>query len=474
MREDFEDFFSDEPNDLVNRYEDMIKNKRQYFFDVYEFENIIDYYIEINKANNALNVVQFASKQHPGSIAIQLKKAQVFIDKGFAKQALRIIHGLEQIESTNPEIFLLKGTAFTMLKQYQEAMLAFDQAVENAFEEDKVDTLNTIAQDFEQFGKYTLALNYLHQALELDPSNIMFLYDIAYCYEKAGKIKDSLKFYHQYLDKEPFSENAWYNLGILYTKLDNYKEAIDAFEYAIAINPDFSLAYFSLANALSEDEQYYKAILNYQEFIEIDEDSPEVYTYIGNCWESLDQRELAMESYDKALGIDNKFPDAISGKASVMFQRKKYDIALKMILKALDIDHSNPDYHYLLGNIYSAQDKKNLALKAYQKAYELDSTERDFILALSDAYLYYKNYDKAIAILIQGIKDNKKSSILHYRLAGTYLLARKSKPAVQYFEKGLKLNPLYYFEIFTVCPKAIENSLINSLLNKYILSKKNS
>ncbi|MDY6799792.1 MAG: tetratricopeptide repeat protein [Bacteroidota bacterium] len=474
MKEEFENFFSDEYNELVNRYEDMIKNKHQYFFDVYEFETIIDYYIETNKANNALNVVKFACKQHPGSIAIQLKKAQVYIDKGFAAQALRIIKEIEQIETTNPEIFLLKGTACNALENYNDAEKAFEKAIEYAFEEDKVDTLNTIAQEFEQIGKYKIALKYLHKAFKMEPSNIMFLYDIAYCYEKAGEIQQSLKFYHQYLDKEPFSENAWYNLGILYTKIDNHKKAIDAFEYAIAINQDFSLAYYSLANALSADEQYYQAILNYQEFIEIDEDSPEIYTYIGNCYENLGQMDLALKYYDKALGIDKKFAEAISGKASVMLQIQKYDIALNLIKKALVIDQSNPDFHYLLGNIYNELEKKNFALKAFQNAYDIDPAETDFILALIDSLIEHKNYAKAITILNNGIKQNKNISTLYFKLAGCYFLDRKPVFAFRSFEKGLKINPVNYFEIFTVYPEAVENSFINKLLNKYVLTRKNS
>ena len=474
MKEDFEDFFSEEYNELVRRYEDMIKNKRQYFFDVYEFENIIDYYIETNKTNNALNVVEFACKQHPGSFAIQLKKAQVFLDKGLAAQALRIIDGIEKVESTNPEIYLLKGTACNVLEQYNESEQAFDKAVENAFEEEVVDTLYTIAQEYEQIGKYTTALKYLHQAFKLSPSNIMFLYDIAYCYEKAGKIKQSLKFYHQYIDKEPFSENAWYNLGILYNKVEEYDQAINAFEYAVAINPDFSLAYVSLGNAFFASEQYYKAILNYQEFIDIDTDSPEVYTYIGNCYENLEQVDLALKYYDKALSFNKEFSDAISGKASVMYQLKKYDIAFKLIKQALVINKYNPDYHYLLGNIYNELNKKNLAFKAYQEAFDIDPFEPDFIIAFSDSLIEHKKYAKAITILNNGIKENKNISTLYFKLAGCYFLDRKPVFALRNFEKGLKINPVNYFEIFAVYPEAIENSLINKLLNKYVLSKKDS
>lgn len=475
MKEEFDDLFSDEYSDLVNRYEDMLKNKRQYFFDVYEFENIIDYYIELNKANNALNAVRFASKQHPGSINIQLKKAQVFIDKGLASQALHIIGGIEKIESANPEIYLIKGTACNALGQFEDAEFAFDKAAEYAFEEDKADTLNTIAQEFEHIGKYKISLKYLLRAFELDPFNIMILYDIAYCYEKAGEIENSLKFYNYYLDKEPFSENAWYNLGILYTKIDDYEHAIEAFEFALAINPDFSLVYYNLANTFSTNNEYYKAILSYQEYMKFDGKSPEIYTYIGNCYENLEESDLSLKHYDQALAIDKTFSDAISGKASIMYQLQKFDIAIDLIKKALIIDQSNPEYHYLLGNIYNEMNKYPLALKSYQKAYDIDPSEIDFIIALNDAYINNKNYDKAIALLNNAINnDKKKNAALYFRLSGCYFLARKNKTAIHFFERGLKINPSDYFEIFSVYPNAIENTAIDNLLNKYIVSRKNN
>ena len=102
MKEEFEDVFHEEEYDeLLNRWEDMLKNKKKYFFDVFEFENIIDYYIDIDKANNALNAINLASEQHPSSINIQLKKAQVLVEKGLSNQALKIIDNIELIESSN-------------------------------------------------------------------------------------------------------------------------------------------------------------------------------------------------------------------------------------------------------------------------------------------------------------------------------------------------------------------------------------
>jgi hypothetical protein len=59
-------------------------------------------------------------------------------------------------------------------------------------------------------------------------------------------------------------------------------------------------------------------------------------------------------------------------------------------------------------------------------------------------------------------------------LAGCYFWARNQELAGKFFEKGLKLNPVFYFEIFAVYPEANENTIINKLLNKYVLTRKNS
>ena len=56
MEEEFEFGFTEDPKFSVERYEEMIRNHDQYFFDAQAFENIIDYYIEKNDPPKALQV----------------------------------------------------------------------------------------------------------------------------------------------------------------------------------------------------------------------------------------------------------------------------------------------------------------------------------------------------------------------------------------------------------------------------------
>lgn len=469
MKEDFEDVFQDEEySELVNRYEEMVKHKTKYFFDVSEFENIIDYYIDSNNTNNALDVVKYATQQHPGSVSIQLKKAQVLIDKGLAAHALKVIERIELIEYSNSDVFLIKGSALNVTGHYNDAEKAFDIAIELSID-DKIDIIHTVAQSFEQIGRYKTALKYLHQAFELESSNIMLLYDIGYCYEKLGQINRSIDYYKQYLDMEPFSENGWYNLGILYNKSENYNKAIDAYEFALAINPDFSVAYFNLANSLSNKEDYHNAILNYKEYLKFDGKSVEILTYIGDCYDSLKEYDVALKYYDKALTEDPFYAEAIYGKANVMYRIGKTEQALPLIENAIVIDDLNPEYHFLLGNIHSDLNKWDFAIDSYKKACDIDPEELDFNLALSEAYIKTAKYIEAIQILIEFSKDHAGNAIFYFRLSVCYLQIKKPKKALDAFEKGLILDSKMYQEAVKLFPEIVENKAINKLLNKYYL-----
>jgi len=474
MKEEFEDIFqNDEYDELLNRWEDMLKNKKKYFFDVFEFENIIDYYIDTDKANNALKAVTLASEQHPSSIVIQLKKAQVLIDKGQAAQALKIIEQLELIESSNIDIYLVKGAALNALNRYSEAERAFDLAVSFSFDE-KVDVIQIVASAFEQIGKYQVSLKYLLEAYKLEPTNLLILFDIGYCYEKLGQIKKSIDYYLRYLDREPFSENAWYNLGILYTKAEMFEKAVEAYEFALAINPEFSLAYFNLANAFSNNEDYLKAIENYKEYLNYDGNSVEVLTYMGDCFESLKDYDQAFSYYEDAIKEDAFFSDAYFGKANICFQQNKYEESLELVNKAIKIDDLNAEYHYLLGSIYTELKDDKSASLSYKKAFEIDPSEIDFVLALNESYIKIKKYVEAKDVLIAFLKEHKKNALIFFRLAGCFLRLDDKVQALDAFENGLRIDPSDHSEIFTVFPDAfIQNEEFPKLIESYLLKDLN-
>ena len=175
--------YEEEVKHAVQKFERMKKNNENYFFDVIEFETIIDYYIESNNSIKAFEAATLASEQHPNSVSIQLRKARVLLDKGRAVEALRLLKKLESIEPGNHEIFIAKGTAFGMLGDIQGAKKMFDYAL-TLDTEDVENILFAITSVLQNLNYYEHLIPYMEKLIDLEPEFKAHLYDMAYAYEK--------------------------------------------------------------------------------------------------------------------------------------------------------------------------------------------------------------------------------------------------------------------------------------------------
>src|SRR5687768_4024456 len=108
----FEDDHFNEPENInahIRKFEEMLKHDKQYFFDVDDFEGMVDYYIEGNNPNKALEVIDFATSQHPYSSVFLLRKAQLLSAINKPQKALEILSRVEAIEPANIEVYISKG-----------------------------------------------------------------------------------------------------------------------------------------------------------------------------------------------------------------------------------------------------------------------------------------------------------------------------------------------------------------------------
>ncbi len=75
--------------EILGRFENMLNQVEAYFFDVHEFEKIIDHYLDTNHFTKAIDAVRYGINQHPGSTTLLIKEAQVYAEKGESLEALR-------------------------------------------------------------------------------------------------------------------------------------------------------------------------------------------------------------------------------------------------------------------------------------------------------------------------------------------------------------------------------------------------
>ncbi|MFC2098445.1 tetratricopeptide repeat protein [Bacteroidota bacterium] len=456
--------------EIIGRFENMLNKLEAYFFDVYEFERIIDHYLDTNHFGRAIDAVRYGKKQHPGSTTIQIKEAQVYAEKGDSFKALDMVEKLELIAESSNEVFMLKGMILNQLGKVSNAERAFEKALEMTYESIE-EILYDISLSFQYVNQYKTALKYLEKAYKRNPRRLTVLYDLAYCCDRVHDFDRSITFYEEYLDLEPYSENVWYNLGLLYFKKENFTKAVECYDFALAINDQYSSAVFNKANAFANLGEYEDAISTYKECILLEPENVLAHCYLGESLEKLERYEEAIIWYEKATKVDPSFSESWYGIAVCYLFQKLYRDALFYVNKAISLDDENPDFWFTLGNVHGHLGAHTDAVKAYSRTCELDPLDDEAWINLAHLEFKQGETEKAINVLKDSYSHLFDLGIVNFHLAAYYHYAGNTKQALKFFEKGLTLDYPEYRSVVKISPTMPEEPEFIKLLEKYLPSR---
>ncbi|HQG62485.1 MAG TPA: tetratricopeptide repeat protein [Bacteroidales bacterium] len=455
--------WEEEIKQAVQKYERMRRNNENYFFDVIEFESIIDYYIDNNNSVKAFEAATLASQQHPNSVSIQLRKARVLLDKGRAVETLKMLRKLENIEPGNHEVYIVKGTALGMLGDIQGARKMFDFAL--TLDSDETENiLFSIVTVLQNLNYYEQMIPYMLKLIEMEPDFKAHLYDLAYAYEKIENYNYSIIYYLKYLEEEPFSDSAWYNLGIIYNKLDQSDKALGAYDFALAINSQNTFALFNKGNILSNLERYADAIPVYLEYLENEPDSFEAMTYLGECYEKINDYVMSRKYYQDAIDLAPEYADPWFGLGVIELNSGNVADSLIFFRKAVRLDDENPEYWYLLGKAHYIKRELKSAMSCFREALKIDTYYDEAWADLGRIILKENLAVKAIPYFEHAYQVTGNIAGINYLLAACYLQVSESEKAFRHLSLALESGKDYFREYSDLFPKEILTRKINKLL----------
>lgn len=465
-----DDDFFEENEDVtlhLKRFEQMINNNENYFFDVEVFESIIDNYLQVNDIKKALKAITIAISQHPDAVPILLRKAEIHASSGKLNKALEIINRIENLEPGNEDCYILKAGIYSQQRNYKEAIRALKKAISIAGEEDTDDLYVDLAFEYENLKEWNKAIECLHKALKINSENEAALYELAYCYEMSDSHESGIQFFNNFIDNNPYSFTAWYNLGNMFVRKGLYEKAIDAYDYCIAINEYFSSAYFNKANALASLERYQQAIDCYAQTMNYEEPQAITFCYIGECYEKMGNTTLAYENFLKAVEMAPDMAEAWVGLAIAAGAMEKFNLALEYMRRALYLDAANPDYLYIHAEILEKAGLIEQANAEFKNAILLD--ENNLELFLDYAHFLYENYsaDAAIEEIENYLQHYNFHVDLLYRLGAYYYLNGKITTALTYIEKALQKNFIAHKKMLDYLPEILNNHYIIQLIDTY-------
>ena len=172
-----EEFFE---NELARKFEEMIENNDEFYFDTEEYIEIIIYYLELGDYSYAEMAVNHALKIHPNSLEVKTKQLEVFLE----------------------------------LERYTKAKELIDELHQSSLED--TDFLVCCAKYYSNLGNPKKSIEYCQKALEVNPN-----YGNAYLL--IGKMYAAT------------SKSVFPNDGVLARAA--YNAAIDKFEKAKQVDP---------------------------------------------------------------------------------------------------------------------------------------------------------------------------------------------------------------------------------------------
>ncbi|MFZ5554031.1 MAG: tetratricopeptide repeat protein [Bacteroidota bacterium] len=459
--EEFEDL-----SPQIRRFEDMIRGNANYFFDVDVFEAIIDHYLDTNNIKSALKGISIAISQHPNAVPILLRKAEIHASAGKLNKSLEILARAESLEPFNADVYILRGSIFSQLRDHEEAVRNLKLAIKHS--DDQPDDLYVdLAFEYESLKKWDKAIGSLMKALELNKENEAALFELSYCYEMCGMPEKSIDFFNKFIDDNPYSFTAWYNLGNSYIRRGLFEKAIEAFDFCITINESFSSAYFNKANAYVQMERYHEAIDCYAETFLYEEPQAVTYCYIGECFEKLEMAEQAYENFLKASEIDPELADSWLGMGIALSMMGAHTEAVNFIEKAIHIDEKNPDFWFIFGEVLEKADMIEDALRAYLKAIELDPHNIDLLLDYTNFLYEHFSAETAIETMQQIILKIGKVPDLMYRMVAYLIFGGRKAEAITQMEEALQVNYDAHKKLFTYFPEIQNLSAITELTELY-------
>lgn len=89
-------------------------------------------------------------------------------------------------------------------------------------------------------GNLSTAINYMYAAIEREPENPLFYFELGNMYLADRHYSIAIKNYYQALSINSSYEAVYYNLGYIRTDLGEHEKAIEFFSQAINIKPNFN------------------------------------------------------------------------------------------------------------------------------------------------------------------------------------------------------------------------------------------
>lgn len=261
-------------------------------------------YLEKKQFEKALVDAEKAISLDNGNGEFYFLKAKAQRGLNRLEAALNSAKTAETKNFVSPELFILEGEIFLIIKQYQKAIDHLNQAL-------KLSSFNEYAYFYKgivyaESGDTARALSNLQTAVEQNPEFVDSYNELA----KIHTAKKQFKEAHQYLESgmrfEPGNSFLHYNEGVNLVAQHLPDSAVTSFKLALNADSAMYMARYNLGVIAYNKNQFADAISSFEKLLSYTGKLPQLHLLLADSYEKAGRNADAIKYYNLVL---KKTPD---------------------------------------------------------------------------------------------------------------------------------------------------------------------
>jgi tetratricopeptide (TPR) repeat protein len=276
-------------------------------------------------------------------------------------------------------------------QEQNDNLFEADQEANNARHLDETNTLALAyyAEILVDEQKWSLAQEYIQQAMTRDPNSMDVRRINAYVYESMGGYRLAIEEYKAATTISPNLTFLYISIGKIYRSLLNYPQALDYFDKAAKTNAQLGIKdpipYLAIANTYAQDGQPLVAVRNVKKAMSLNPTSPDVYAQLGMIYIKSRNYESALPAFDCAInGCDTVKSCAV--------RQCDENVDPPVVITGVALTDNTVGYFYSYGSVLAAMHRPTdlyckqsmVVLTQVKDSYASDSTIMSIVKASED------------------------------------------------------------------------------------------
>jgi tetratricopeptide (TPR) repeat protein len=397
---------------------------------------------------NALQHIQVAASNAPGSIVAQVALANILDQWGDRDRALTVYQTVAQTYPGNVRATLALAQAWRDRDHWQQAEESYRDTI--TLNPGMIEAYIGLAELFIDQNRYEEAKTLLEQALEIESQNITAYVRLGELEQRRGNPEQALTWYKeaavvaetgQTIDMTLIDSLLWYG---------DYDRAMAYVQRSLDRQPGDSELLLRLSRihrALGHNDDAASTLF---EAKRLHSANSRLNAELAELHLDRGDPQTALDFYQQAIGLEPAEVVYYIAASQIMATQGRYSEALALLEAGQSRVSDQTGLYTTMSTLYTQQGETDLALSILEQALREVGENEQLLLAMGSYFASRGNFDQVEQRYNQALELQPDAAAVHAALADLYLRQNLYDQALEHYEQAVALvpgNPGYYLSL---------------------------